>query len=227
MILKQGTPLICDRRNFTECEQCILNLLRQYLMQTDENTIEFKKEQQKLTQLKQVFDSMGLLVVTPEGQLQLMTQRGEQLLKQYFPPCTPHSLPEPLHHWLNYQISLFTSKEEVPCSCLQLRIEQAGKQLLVSLIDCLFEEQYLLLLQEQKLESFSIASLELLGLTTREAEVLFWVAKDKSNAAIAKVLNCSKGTVQKHLEHIYRKLDVQTRTAAVMVALEKLGLLQW
>ncbi len=170
MILKQGTPLSCDRRNFTNCEQCILNLVGQDLMQTDENTIEFKKEQQKLTQLKQVFDSMGLLVVTPEGQLQLMTQRGEQLLKQYFPPCTPHSLPEPLQHWLNHQISLFTSKDKVPCPCLQLRIEQAGKQLLVSLINCLFEEQYLLLLEEQKLQSFSIASLELLGLTPREAE---------------------------------------------------------
>ena len=69
-------------------------------------------------------------------------------------------------------------------------------------------------------------TLELLGLTKREAEVLFWVAKDKSNAAIAKILNCRKGTVRKHLEHIHRKLGVQTRTAAVMVALERLGLLK-
>ena len=83
-----------------------------------------------------------------------------------------------------------------------------------------------MLLEEQKLPSFSIASLELLGLTKRESEVLFWVAKDKSNAVIAKVLGCSKGTVRKHLEHIFEKLDVQTRMAAVMVALEKLGLLE-
>jgi DNA-binding CsgD family transcriptional regulator len=38
------------------------------------------------------------------------------------------------------------------------------------------------------------------------------------------VLGCSEGTVRKHLEHLYGKLNVQTRTAAVMVALEKLGL---
>ena len=45
-------------------------------------------------------------------------------------------------------------------------------------------------------------------------------------SAIAKVLGCSKGAVRKHLEHIHRKLDVQTRTATVMVALKKLGLLK-
>jgi DNA-binding CsgD family transcriptional regulator len=65
-----------------------------------------------------------------------------------------------------------------------------------------------------------------LGLTKREAEVLFWIAQDKSNAAIAKVIGCSEGTVRKHLEHIHGKLGVQTRTAAVIVALEKLGLLK-
>jgi DNA-binding CsgD family transcriptional regulator len=81
-------------------------------------------------------------------------------------------------------------------------------------------------LEERELQSFSISALELLGLTKREAEVLFWVAKDKSNAGIARVLGCCEGTVRKHLENIYKKLDVQTRTAAVMVALEKLGLLK-
>ncbi|MGK7896196.1 MAG: response regulator transcription factor, partial [Xenococcus sp. (in: cyanobacteria)] len=86
--------------------------------------------------------------------------------------------------------------------------------------------QYLILLEEQELRSFSVASLELLGLTKREAEVLFWIAKDQSNAGIATILGCSKGTVRKHLEHIHQKLGVQTRTAAVMVALEKLGLLK-
>jgi len=70
--------------------------------------------------------------------------------------------------------------------------------------------------QEQEPPSFSIASLELLGLTKREAEALFWIAKDKSNASIAKVLGCCEGTVRKHLEHLYKKLGVQTRMGAVM-----------
>jgi DNA-binding CsgD family transcriptional regulator len=80
------------------------------------------------------------------------------------------------------------------------------------------------LMQTEELPPFSVAVLELLGLTKREAEVLFWIAKDKSNAGIARVLGCCEGTVRKHLENLYKKLGVQTRVGAVMVALEKLGL---
>lgn len=217
---------MCDRQIFTKCDRCILNLVREHLMQADENSPKFNQEQQILTRLKQVFDRLGAIFVTPEGQVQFMTQQGEQLLSQYFSQKNPDSLPETLQNWFKHQISLLTSEGKVSSSCLPLHIEQAGKQLLVCLICDLIGEQYLLLLEEEELPSFSIASLELLGLTKREAEVLFWVAKDKSNVGIARVLGCSRGTVRKHLEHIHRKLGVQTRTAAVMVALERLGLLK-
>ncbi|MDJ0601773.1 MAG: helix-turn-helix transcriptional regulator [Crocosphaera sp.] len=195
-------------------------------MQTDKNNSAFSQWQQILTQFKQVFEHLGVIIVTPQGQVQFMTQRGEKLLLQYFSPYDPHSCPKSLQHWLHNQISLLTSKQKVCYSCFPLHIEQAGKQLLVGLICELIGQKYLLLLEEQELPSFSISSLELLGLTQREAEVLFWVANDKSNASIARLLDCSKGTVRKHLEHIHRKLGVQTRTAAVVVALEKLGLLK-
>lgn len=79
---------------------------------------------------------------------------------------------------------------------------------------------------EEKRSALSVEALESLGLTQREAEVLFWVAKDKSNVEIAKMLDCCEGTVRKHLEHLYKKLDVQTRIGAVMTALERLGLIQ-
>jgi DNA-binding CsgD family transcriptional regulator len=72
---------------------------------------------------------------------------------------------------------------------------------------------------------YSIAALESLRLTKREAEVLFWVAKDKSNVEITKVLDCCEGPVRKHLEHLYKKLEVQTRIGAVITTLERLGLL--
>ena len=226
MVIKPRISLNCDRQKFTNCDCCILNLVRQHLMQADKNASTFNKEQQILTQLKQVFDRLGAIIVTTEGQVQFMTQRGEKLLSQYFSQYALKSLPESLQNWLEHQISLLTSKDKVTSPGLFLHIEQAGKQLLIHLICDLVENQYIVLLEEQELQSFSITSLELLGLTKREAEVLFWVAKDKSNAAIAKVLGCSTGTVRKHLEHIHGKLGVQTRTAAVMVALEKLGLLK-
>ena len=52
-------------------------------------------------------------------------------------------------------------------------------------------------------------------LTTREREVLSWVARGKTNAEIAQVLWLTANTVRKHLENVHAKLGVGTRTAAV------------
>jgi DNA-binding CsgD family transcriptional regulator len=117
-----------------------------------------------------------------------------------------------------------TFDSNLPSRCLPLHIQQAEKQSIVRLIFDPINEQYLWLFKEKELQYFAVSTLKSLGITTREAEVLFWLAKDKSNAAIAKTIGCREGTVRKHLEHLYRKLGVQTRTAAVMVTLEKLGL---
>jgi DNA-binding CsgD family transcriptional regulator len=59
---------------------------------------------------------------------------------------------------------------------------------------------------------------EPLGLTLRETDVLEWVAEGKTNAEIGIILGMSPRTVQKHLEHIFEKLGVETRTAAAMWA---------
>ena len=52
-------------------------------------------------------------------------------------------------------------------------------------------------------------------LTAREREVLAWVARGKRNAEVAEVLSLSPGTVRRHLQNVYAKLGVNTRTAAV------------
>jgi DNA-binding NarL/FixJ family response regulator len=52
-------------------------------------------------------------------------------------------------------------------------------------------------------------------LTQREMDVLEWVARGKTNRDVADILGMSPRTVNKHLEHIYEKLGVETRTAAV------------
>lgn len=65
--------------------------------------------------------------------------------------------------------------------------------------------------------------LESLGLTPREAEVLFWVSRGKTNDEIATVLGIGLTTVKKHLESTYSKLGVENRTTAAAMALEHLG----
>lgn len=54
------------------------------------------------------------------------------------------------------------------------------------------------------------------GLTPREGDVVHWLSCGKTDAEIAALLRISPRTVHKHLEHVYVKLGVETRTAAVM-----------
>ncbi|MEW6155960.1 MAG: response regulator transcription factor [Verrucomicrobiota bacterium] len=68
----------------------------------------------------------------------------------------------------------------------------------------------------------SPAPLQTLGLTPREAEVLFWVAQGKTNSEIGIILGIRLRTVKKHVEHIFGKLHVETRNAAGFCALETL-----
>jgi len=62
-----------------------------------------------------------------------------------------------------------------------------------------------------------------LGLTPRVAEVLLWVAQGKTNADIATILGISEWTVKKHVLEIFDKLNVETRTAAGLRAIEVLS----
>lgn len=59
------------------------------------------------------------------------------------------------------------------------------------------------------------------GLSAREAEVLGLVAGGLSNGAISQALNVSEATVKSHLLHVFSKLDVSDRTAAVTVAMSR------
>ena len=49
-----------------------------------------------------------------------------------------------------------------------------------------------------------------LAVTKREAEVLLWIARGKSNRDIAEILDMSPRTVNKHLEQIFAKLGVES-----------------
>jgi DNA-binding CsgD family transcriptional regulator len=62
------------------------------------------------------------------------------------------------------------------------------------------------------------------GLTPREVEVLRLLARGLSNKEIAQRLSISPKTVGNHAEHIYAKIDAQSRAAAAFFAMQQ-GLL--
>lgn len=65
--------------------------------------------------------------------------------------------------------------------------------------------------------------LEELGITRREAEVLFLLTQGKTNREIGMILGVSPKTIEKHLERIYDTLGVGNRIAAAMRAVRHMA----
>ena len=80
----------------------------------------------------------------------------------------------------------------------------------------------MVLLNLEQTGSAAAERLRQIALTPRETEVLSWVAKGKTNRDIADILGMSHRTVNKHLEHVFEKLGVETRSAAAAVAVSLL-----
>lgn len=79
------------------------------------------------------------------------------------------------------------------------------------------------LLSLQTAGSQAPSRLSTASLTPRETEVLSWVAKGKTNRDVGEILGMSPRTVNKHLEHVFEKLGVETRAAAAALASRELG----
>ncbi|MDP3090775.1 MAG: helix-turn-helix transcriptional regulator [Nitrospira sp.] len=80
------------------------------------------------------------------------------------------------------------------------------------------DQHALLLLEEAPLHNRPL-KLSHFGLSRRETEILGWVVQGKTNPEVAMILGISARTVQKHLEHIYGRLGVENRHAAISLAL--------
>ncbi len=84
-------------------------------------------------------------------------------------------------------------------------------------------EEYLLsITRRQNSSDEQILLQQGLSLTWRQAEVLLWVCRGKSNREIGMILAASPRTVNKHLEQIFAKLQVDNRTSAAVMGLKVL-----
>ncbi len=82
--------------------------------------------------------------------------------------------------------------------------------------------KWIVILKERDDTVHCNALAERFGLTLREAEVLLWVSHGKTNRDIGDILGIAPRTVNKHLEHLFRKLHVETRAGAAAAAIKML-----
>ena len=79
-------------------------------------------------------------------------------------------------------------------------------------------ENLMRLIDNKKVDEASYLK-TMLPITTRESEVLFWLARGKTNREIGQILGTSPRTINKHLEQLFKKLHVENRTAAAAKAI--------
>ncbi|MFT5084877.1 MAG: DNA-binding NarL/FixJ family response regulator [Lentisphaeria bacterium] len=80
-------------------------------------------------------------------------------------------------------------------------------------------EHYVRLVDEDGADETGVLK-DFFGITKRESEVFLWLAKGKTNREIAQILDFSPRTVNKHLEQLFKKLDVDNRTSAAAMAIQ-------
>jgi len=217
-----------SQRDFAERERALVNRLYPHLVQAFRNTASLNRLSRDVDGLIGMLEgpTSSVVVLAGDGRVKRWTERGRHWIAQYCRtpfPAQADRLPECFADWYGRQLALVAQETLSPSPRDPLVVDKSGRQLTVQLIPDHFRDEHLLLLNEKRDDS-SWTALGEYGLTPRESEVLAWVAKGKTNAEVGVILQMSDRTVQKHLEHVYQKLGVGTRTTATVRALKMLGI---
>ena len=175
-------------------------------------------------QARNALDAFGFASITvraSDGKLMWQTALARDLLLRYYGTEAPET-PAPVLTWLRRHVADAVVLIEPP----RLSIEIGPKRLTFRLHQQIGDSEgggdWLIIMREQSDESVIDAIALSFKLTPREAEVLYWVVKGKINRDIGDILGSSPMTVKKHLERVFAKLGVETRTAAAGMAMSRI-----
>lgn len=181
----------------------------------------------KMHQATSALDAFGqatIAILPTDKRLVWQTPLAKQYLEQYFAEWATkeaysavQTLPPMIYLWLESCIQQFSSGQ----SMQTLNVNQGNARLSLTVANT-SEEQWVVVLREYSDEA-QIESLgKLFQLTKRESEVLYWTVKGKTNKDVGEILGTSPRTINKHLEHVFQKLGVETRTAAASLVASKI-----
>lgn len=185
--------VVFDRsgRDFAERERLVVDELRRHFLHLEEAA----RVRRLAAAMLDATEAPGeLIVANAAGRLELATRRAQRVLRRYGCLSVQGRLATRFTLWLREP-----STPSLAVDCGYGRLElcrlygHAGAALAVE----------------------HAPSAESSSLTSRELQVMALVEEGRSNAEVAAALWLSPGTVRKHLENVYAKLGVQSRTAAV------------
>jgi DNA-binding response OmpR family regulator/DNA-binding CsgD family transcriptional regulator len=168
--------------------------------------IELRMDAEK--QLEESLDQ-ALIVTNKEYRILFATRKARNLLSTFFDNIVLDQLPTPIQTWIQ------SSNSQTP-----LRLPHPRKgEIEIDNFSPSGPGNIVLLRIEQLGGNAGPKALLELGLTAREAEVLYWIAEGKTNPEIAIILDAALNTVKKHTNNLFAKLGVETRTGAARMAL--------
>lgn len=203
--------------DFTERHRSILRILQPHLTQAYKNARDHTRLHRSLSHSEQVLERIGAGWMELDGNLNIVdaTPLARANLDSFFGNDwdTERRLPAEAEQWILEHIDRARRGDRVA----PLVINNRSGRLIVRLLttgktdDCS-------LLTERFIDTNSPQTLLRLGLTRRQADVLYWICQGKSNAEIAILLNISVRTVTFHVSHILDALNVSNRTEAANLA---------
>jgi DNA-binding CsgD family transcriptional regulator len=182
-------------RDFSERDRAVLDMLRPHLAQL----YRAAQTRRRLREALALYESTqaGVVLLEAGDRVAFANAAARDLLERYFGE-TGVRLPGLLASWLR-------DRRRAPAGT-PLRVDAGDRSLVVDFVGGG------LLLEERT---------RLPRLTPREREILDLVAEGKTNAEIGETLWVSPGTVRRHVENVFAKLGVHTRTAAAAFVHER------
>jgi DNA-binding CsgD family transcriptional regulator len=214
--------------DFSERDRLILTFLKPHLAGSLRNVRELDsiRLERDLLQKGAEAERQGVLLCQGDGVILCISAVAREMLEKYFNTTLVEgqTLPGNFLRWFETEMhppSPFASKgnsRDFPRRVERehLVVVKEDKHLTIKLLHDFTTGDYILVMIETD-PALQLQNLQEYGFTRRESDISLWLAQGKTNVEIAIILGMSKRTAEKHLEHIFAKLGVETRGAAATI----------
>jgi DNA-binding CsgD family transcriptional regulator len=211
-----GIALTRTHEDFTNREVQLLALARPHLMQAYRNAELRSTRKATLAALEQGLDTLGqhIIVLDPHQRIEFATDSARRLLGDT--RANRRGLPDEIREWI-------AGRQDPRPAAEPLILEIDGNRVLVRLLPNKRTDRREVLLLENGTGQLTVDALRSLGLTPREAQALRFLALGQTTTQTAVEMRIGRRTVEKHLQRIYEKLGVRTRTEAAAAAWAAVG----
>lgn len=215
-----GVVVNRTRRTFTERDRSVLNILRFHISEACRTAKMYAAiPSPELTGALESIVGGSIIVLNTTGTVQFRSDLAQNYLEIFFQTEKPFSggLPLTVQKWVRREIAALRTNELAVRPPQPLNVLHGERSLHIRIASTSNRSVYFLVLRVED-PTLQLKKLSSLGLGARATEVLYWLAKGKTNGEIGTILGARPRTIEKHVEGILAKLGVENRVAAALVA---------